>query len=293
MYRNPLKLFAILSFIITASWNNYAVSSDDIIRIKGSDTLASVANEWGKVFSEKNPGITVVVSGGGSGNGIAALINNHVEIASTSRKLRKREKLLIKKKFKAKPYALQVGLDAVSIFVNNNNPINGISIAQLSGIYRKKSKYNNWSDLGITVPGCESGEIVRTSRKNNSGTYAFFRHAIFGKRVHFNSSLVTHDSSKKVVDSVAKNPCAIGYSGMAFLTSSIKTICVAKTSVQQSCIPPTAAFTLDDKYPLSRPLFMYTLGEPKDSTRDFLTWVLGTEGQDILQKAGFVSPPDK
>ncbi|MBF0446256.1 MAG: substrate-binding domain-containing protein, partial [Magnetococcales bacterium] len=142
MYRKPLKLFAILSFILTTTWSNTGISDDDIVRIKGSDTLADVANEWGEVYSEKNPGTTVIVSGGGSGNGIAALINGHVEIASTSRKLRKREKLLIQKKFDSKPFAIQVGLDALSIFVNNNNPINGISISQLAGIYGKKSKYN-------------------------------------------------------------------------------------------------------------------------------------------------------
>ncbi|MBF0194907.1 MAG: substrate-binding domain-containing protein, partial [Magnetococcales bacterium] len=125
MYHKPLKIIAVLTFILTASLNNNALGDDDIIRIKGSDTLANVAHEWGRIYSEKNPGTTVHVSGGGSGNGIAALINGHVEIASTSRKLRKREKLLIQKKFDSKPYAMRVGLDSVSIFVNNNNPLNG------------------------------------------------------------------------------------------------------------------------------------------------------------------------
>jgi phosphate transport system substrate-binding protein len=291
MHRQYPRAITFLLFFLTLAWSNTAISGGNIIRIKGSDTLANVAVEWGKVYLEQNTSSKIIVSGGGSGNGIAALINGHVEIASTSRKLRQREKRLIMKQSADKPYAITVGLDAVSVAVHNNNPLNGISLPQLADIYRAKAKYNNWSDLGVTVPGCKSGEIMRVSRKNNSGTYAFFRKTIFGKRSHFHRSLVTYGHSKDVVDHVAKNPCAIGYSGMAFLNSSVKTLCVAKTSTNKGCVPPTAAFTLNQKYPLSRPLFMYTLGEPKGNTRDFLSWILGEEGQHILRKAGFVSPP--
>ncbi|MBF0358816.1 MAG: phosphate ABC transporter substrate-binding protein [Magnetococcales bacterium] len=287
------KLISTLAIVLFSAWADPAISSESLLRIKGSDTLANVTNEWAKAYTDDKSELKIVVDGGGSGNGIAALINGHVEIANTSRKLRNREKNLIANKSNAKPYAIIVGLDAVSVAVHHNNPLNGISLSQLAGIYGKKSKYNTWSDLGVTVPGCESGKIIRVSRKNNSGTYAFFRQTIFGKRAHFNNSLVTRKSSKAVVDHIIADPCAIGYSAMSFLNNDLKTLCVAKTSVKNGCVPPTASFTLNNQYPLARPLFMYTLGEPEGETRSFLAWVRSQEGQDILRKAGFVSPPNK
>ncbi len=291
MHRLRPTLIATLLSMLFIIWGGTASGGDRLIRIKGSDTLAAVASEWGEAFSQDKLGLTINVSGGGSGNGIAALINGHVEIASTSRKLRDREKRLMLKKNQEKPYSITVGLDAVSVLVHNNNPLNGISLPQLAAIYGAKGTFSKWSDLGVTVPGCESGKIVRVSRKNNSGTYSFFRQTIFGKRAHFNRGIKTHGRSQDLVDHVADEPCAIGYSGMAFLNSSVKTLCVAKTSAMQDCVPPTAAFTLSEKYPLSRPLFMYTLGEPKGNMRDFLSWIRGSEGQNILRKAGFVSIP--
>jgi phosphate transport system substrate-binding protein len=295
MSKQHHDIVAILVFALALAWWSPAYSDghNNHIRIKGSDTLSVVAKEWGRIYSEQHSPLTIESSGGGSGNGIAALINGHVEIASTSRKLRRREKRLISKKSDKKPYAAIVGLDAVSVLVNKNNPVNGISLTQLAGIYGANGKYNKWSDLGITVPGCETGKIVRVSRKNNSGTYAFFRKTIFGKRAHFHRSLVSHSNSQKVVKHVADDPCAIGYSGMAFLNSSVKTLCVAQTTTKQGCVPPTASFTLSHKYPLSRPLFMYTLGKPQGNTSSFLIWVQSKEGQHILRKAGFVSPPNQ
>jgi phosphate transport system substrate-binding protein len=295
MHKLWLKIIVLSAFTLPLVWGNPSHSYDkpNLIRIKGSDTLAKVAKAWGKAYTRQHSGAIIKVASGGSGNGIAGLINGHVDIASTSRKLRKREKRLISKKSDKKPFAIIVGLDAVSVLVHNNNPLNGISLTQLADIYGKPSKINKWSDIGVTIPGCKTDEIKRISRKNNSGTYAFFRNTIFGKRAHFNSALITLSNSESVVDHVSKHPCAIGYSGMSFLNNSVKTLCISKTTSKQGCIPPTATFTLNHQYPLSRPLFMYTLGEPKGETRDFLTWVRGKEGQHILRKAGFVSPPNK
>ncbi|MBF0453319.1 MAG: phosphate ABC transporter substrate-binding protein [Magnetococcales bacterium] len=292
MIRSYPKIVSLMAWALITLWGVTAQGEEETvhIHIKGSDTLANVISAWGKAYREKvGEDILIDVSGGGSGNGIAALINGHSDIASTSRKLRKREKRLINKKSKKQPYAVIVGQDAVSVLVHNNNPLNGISIAQLAQIYGKRGEFDNWSDLGIKVPGCESGEIIRVSRKNNSGTYAFFRQALFGKLAHFHADIITFGSSKQLVSHVAKNPCAIGYSGMGFLNASVKTLCVAQTTLEEGCIPPTATFTLDHSYPLSRPLFLYTLGEPKEPIRSFLAWIQDKEGQHILRKAGFVS----
>ncbi|MBF0448924.1 MAG: phosphate ABC transporter substrate-binding protein [Magnetococcales bacterium] len=282
-----------LTLLLTLAWSSPAQSNDDsnLIRIKGSDTLAKVTQEWRSAFLDLYPDLTIDVHGGGSGNGIAALLNGHVEIANTSRKLRAREKRLFARRTNLTPHSVVVGLDAVSILVHPDNPLNGISLAQLARLYGVENQIKNWSDLGVSIPSCESGAVVSVSRKNNSGTYLFFKQTIFQKRAHFHNRVVAHWNSKELVDHVAKNPCAIGYSGMSFIDNRVKTLCVSGMTAQSSCVPPTATFTLNNSYPLSRPLFMYTAGEPTGNTLAFLNWIQSEAGQDILQKVGFVSSP--
>ncbi len=144
-------------------------------------------------------------------------------------------------------------------------------------------------DLGISVPGCEKRDIVRVSRKNNSGTHAFFRGEIFPRRQHFHINLEFVGNSEEVVQRVAQTPCAIGYSSMGFVTATVKTLCL--TQGKGSCIPPTPAFALNKSYPLTRPLYMVTLGPPTEAVKDYLQWIVGPAGQEILRKFGFVPIP--
>ncbi len=286
----PIALFfaAFLGLVVTTP----ASAKEVLIRTKGSDTLARVAAAWARAFQAEMPDVRIEVGGGGSGNGIAALINGHIEIANTSRPLKKREARLIDRRAGIQPVPHVVGLDAVSILVHRNNPLHGISFQQLAEIYGKKGTVDHWTDIGVRVPDCDGQKIIRVSRKNKSGTYTFFQQSIFGKRRHFHPKMETLYASEQVVDRVADEPCAIGYSGMVFVTSWVKTLCLfTNRNAKAACVPPTAAFTLDQTYPMSRPLYMYTLGPPKEMVKSYLDWIMGSKGREILSKTGFVAVP--
>ncbi|MEO5331889.1 MAG: phosphate ABC transporter substrate-binding protein [Magnetococcus sp. YQC-5] len=295
MKHSPAFLIVLLGFLLLAPWDR-AYGSDQasvVIRVKGSDTLTKALKEFSYAYQKTSPHLRVEVTGGGTGNGIAALINGHVEIASASRPMRSREiQLLTKKHIGKSAIAHVVALDAVSVVVHASNPVNGLSLHQLMQIYGKNDHEARWSDFGVKVPGCPDQKITPLSRKNNSGTYVFFRQAILSKHEHFDSQLVSTDGSDTLIGKVAQTPCAIGYAGMAFITGQVKTLCIAKSpGANAPCVPPTAASTLDKSYPLSRSLYLYTLGEPQGEVKQFLDWVKGPEAREILLHTGYVPLP--
>ncbi|MBF0422220.1 MAG: substrate-binding domain-containing protein, partial [Magnetococcales bacterium] len=161
------------------------------IHIKGSNAMVGALQAWTTAYHESNPGIFFDVDGGGSGNGIAALINGHVDIAVTTRGLKARETRLISHRSGAMPVTHIVGQDALSIIVNPANPINGVTMNQLARIFGSGSGFSTWSDLGVEVPGCSDNIIQRISRKNNSGDYFYFRETILNEHTHFHPSLIT------------------------------------------------------------------------------------------------------
>ena len=294
MKKRDLLFVAVLVFAFGPVWGAAAGNRGQdgpLIRIKGSDTLVGVSVRWARGYQAGNPAVRMEVNGGGSGNGVSALINNHVDIAITSQPLSKREIRQLTLSAKAPPVSFAVGLDALSVLVHPDNPLNGISLRQLAEVYAKHGKIRNWTDLGITVPGCSNGKILKTSRKNKSGTYHFFRGSIFPKRRHFPADMESWDRSIDVVRRVSEEPCAIGYSGMAFVTQAVKPLCIVSSTNAKSngpCVPPTATFTLNGHYPLARTLYMVTRGPPEGVIKGFLGWVMGSEGRDVLRKSGYV-----
>lgn len=286
-------LFFLVMFFQTLGWatalESHFVDSPEYIRIKGSDTMAALARQWAKTYQAKTPGVTLEMTASGSGRGIAALINGHVEIANSSRPLKSQEVRQMMRRSGKQPVVFVVGLDAVSVMVHPLNPLNGVSLKQLAEIYGRNGTIHHWRDLGVSVPGCETRDIVRISRKNNSGTYSFFRQDVFLKRRHFHINMTFVSNSETMVQRVAQAPCAIGYSGMGFVTATVKTLCIIKD--EGSCVPPTAASALDKRYPLARPLYMVTLGTPKKAVKAYLEWVVGPVGQEILRKHGFIPIP--
>jgi phosphate transport system substrate-binding protein len=141
------------------------------------------------------------------------------------------------------------------------------------------------------VPGCPDQKVMPISRKNNSGTYLFFRQTILDKDEHFDPQMVSMDASDAVVNMVAQMPCAIGYSGMAFVTSAVKTLCVSKLHESNApCVPPTIAATEEETYPLARSLYLFTLGEPNPVIQKFLEWIRTPEGSEILTRNGYIPP---
>ena len=255
------------------------------IQNKGSDTLVNVAQAWAEAYSKISPDAAIAVSGGGSGTGIAAMINGTVDIANASRRMKKKEIELAKQRGQT-PVEHIVGYDALAIYLHPDNPIQSLSIAQLAKIYGRGKAYNNWSDLGAEVPKCKSNQIVVVSRQNNSGTYVYFQKAVLGKKGKYRQGTLDMHGSKDVVDLVEKTPCAIGYSGLAYATDHVKMACIANEE-GGSCVHPSVETASDRSYPIARPLFMYTNGEPTGDIKKYLDWILSDEGQCIIVKKGY------
>jgi len=255
-----------------------------VIQNKGSDTLVNVAQAWAEAYQTVNPNVVVAVSGGGSGTGIAALINGTVDIANASRAIKDKEIELAHKNGQD-PVQHVVGFDALAIFLHADNPIDGFTVEQLKQIYVDGGSATKWSDLGVEVPGCQGQEIVVVSRQNNSGTYAYFRESVLGEH---DFRLGTRDmhGSKDVVDLVEKTPCAIGYSGLAYATDHVKLPCVS-AAPGADCVAPTVESAVDGSYPIARPLFMYTNGEPAGHIGEYMNWIKSDEGQCIIFDKGY------
>lgn len=262
-------------------------SSRQVIQNKGSDTLVNVAQAWAEEYKTVNPEVAIAVTGGGSGTGISALINGTVDLANSSRKMKDRELDLAKQKG-VDPKEHVVGFDAVAVFLHADNPIDSISLQQLQSIYGEEGEADTWSQLGITVPGCGSDEIVRVSRQNNSGTYAYFKDAVLGKTGEYKLGSRDLHGSKDVVDLVENTPCAIGYSGLAYANEHVKMPCVFSEE-GGDCVAPSTSTALDGTYPVARPLLMYTAGEPQGMVADYLAWILSDVGQCIIIDKGYAS----
>ncbi|WP_205632921.1 PstS family phosphate ABC transporter substrate-binding protein [Enhygromyxa salina] len=260
-------------------------SGRTVIQNKGSDTLVNVAQAWAEEYAKVEPNTVIAVTGGGSGTGISAMINGTVDIANSSRQM-KNEEIELAKKNGVEPIEHVVGYDALAVFVHEDNPLKEITIAQLASIYGEGGGVEKWSQLGITVPGCSSDEIVLVSRQNNSGTYAYFREAVLGKTIEYKLGSRDMHGSKDVVDLVEKTPCAIGYSGLAYATDKLAMPCVKKDD-GAPCVAPTIATASDGSYPIARPLLMYTAGKPTGALEKYLTWVLSDTGQCIMQAKGY------
>jgi phosphate transport system substrate-binding protein len=279
------KLVITTSLLLTALTATVAISARTLIQNKGSDTLVNVAQAWAEAYPKVNPEVAVSVSGGGSGTGIAAMINGTVDIANASREMKESE---VKQAEENGQHPLEhvVGYDALAVYIHKNNPAKTMSIQQLADIYGRDPKVRKWSDMGVKVPGCDSGEIVVVSRQNNSGTYVYFKETVLGKSGKYRQGTLDMHGSKDVVDLVEKTPCAIGYSGLAYATDHIEMVCVA-AETGGDCVSPTVETASDRSYPIARPLFMYTNGEPKGDIKAYLDWIKSDEGQCILMNKGY------
>jgi phosphate transport system substrate-binding protein len=276
-FRKPMIFAASMLAVIATS-----ADARTVLQNKGSDTLVNVAQAWAEAYQKINPDLAIAVSGGGSGTGIAAMINGTVDIANASRKMKDKEKKMAKDRGQD-PVEHIVGYDALAVFIHKDNPMKTFTIEQLADIYGRKGKARKWSDLGITVPGCKD-EIVVVSRQNNSGTYAYFKKAVLGKDKFKNGTLDMH-GSKDVVDLVEKTPCAIGYSGLAYATDHLQMACISTGGAD--CVSPSVDTAGDGSYPIARPLMMYTDGVPQGDIKTYMDWIMSDEGQCIILNKGY------
>ena len=269
--------------------NNVATQNGSRVTIKnkGSDTIVNLAQAWAEKYININGTASVEVSGGGSGTGVAALINGTVDIANCSRQIKPKELEQATQNTGKVPQEFIVGYDALAVYVHPDTPIDKITIPQLAEIYGAGGKITKWSHLGIQNSACPSDRIIRISRQSNSGTYFYFREALLGENRDFRIGSLDLHGSKDVVEVIGRTPCAIGYSGMGYATSHVKMLAIA-TDENASYYAPTLENVLKKSYPIARPLYMYSLGKPTGEVKAYLDWILSAEGQQIVQQLGFV-----
>jgi phosphate transport system substrate-binding protein len=260
-----------------------------MIQNKGSDTMINLAQALAEEYHKVNPEVAIAVSGGGSGVGIAALENGTVDLANASREMKPEEREIAKKRTGKDPVQHTIAYDALAIYLHPSNPLQKITKDQLACVYGEGGTCGKWSDLGVEVPGCAGQEIVRVSRQNNSGTYAYFREWVVGEKKDFKLGSRDLSGSKDVVDLVTNTPCAIGYSGLGYKTAGVKAACVSKAD--EPCVEPTEATALDGTYPISRALYMYTQGEAHGDVKAYLDWIMSDAGQAIVERSGYAPVP--
>ena len=269
----------ILTLTLVPAQLLWASEHRSLIVNRGSDSMAIAVLAWAENYPRPEHEIGIAVSGGGSGTGIAALINGTINIANASRPMSPRE-IENAGKMGIKPVEHLVGHDAVAIYVHRDNPVQSLSKSQLKEVFAAGGKLERWSDLGIQVPGCEGQKMVRVSRQSSSGTYSLLRKNLLGGG-RYKLGTRESQSSKDLVTLVGGTPCAIGYSSFAYAAPNVKAVCIKQDSVDE-CVRPSIAAVTDRSYPLSRPLYMYTAGQPEGNVSDYLKWVLSDPGQCIL-----------
>jgi phosphate transport system substrate-binding protein len=247
------------------------------VTIKGSDTMVILGQKWAEVFMSRNSGITVQVTGGGSGVGIAALINGTTDIAESSRPMRDAEKENVKSRRGKEVLELPVAVDGLAVFVHETNPVNEISVEQLKAIYTGALK--NWKDVGG-----KDERMILYSRENNSGTYVYFKEHVLGNADFFPTAQ-TLPGTAAVINAVAKDRRGIGYGGIAY-GKGIKHLRV-RAAAGQPAIDPTMENVLSGKYPISRSLYWYFAGKPEGDLLKLAQWVVSKEGQSVVENVGY------
>lgn len=248
----------------------------------GSDTLVNLALAWAEEYMAAHPDTRISVTGGGTGTGIAALINGTTDIANASRRM-KDEEVAEAEKNGITPVEFSVARDAIAVVVNPGNPVQGLTLQQLSDIYTHK--ITNWREVGG-----EDRPIVLLSRESNSGTYVYFLETVIrlGQKsdLMFSPETLLMPSSEGISTEVRHNPNAIGYDGLGYVTADQKVVPVARDAQGPYVLPSVEAVN-DGTYPISRVLFMYTAGEPTGQVKAYLDWILG-DGQAVVPALGFV-----
>lgn len=278
-------LFGIFILILSACSQQ---SDVHIIQNKGSDTLVNLAQAWAEEYKQVNPQVALAVSGGGSGTGIAALINGTVDVANSSRAIKDEERTQAKNNTGKDVKEFIVGMDALAVFVHPSNPLVGLTLEEVACIYGEGGHCTHWHHLRNTIiPGCKDNRIIRVSRQSNSGTYQYFREAILGKNRDLKLGSMDLSGSRESIDLVEKTPCAIGYSGMGYLNPRVKALCIQKNA-EAPCVAPTVETAINKSYPISRELYMYTSGNPSEEVKAYLEWTQSERAHQITIKAGYV-----
>jgi len=262
----------------------FATSKSNSIQIKGSDTMVNLGQAWAEKYMQDKAGGLVAITGGGSGTGLSSLISGSCDIAMSSRNIKEKEIAIARQKG-INPCEIKVAMDGLAVVVNPKNHVSKLTIEQLAGIFT--GKILNWKELEG-----QDYKIVILSREVNSGTHVYFKEHVLRKgdpngKEEFAPGALLLSSSQAIADEVAQNPSAIGYYGMGYISSKQKPIMIAKDE-KSEYEAPTIENVVNGKYPISRPLFLYTNGQPQGLVKKFIDFVLSKEGQEIVLKTDFV-----
>ncbi len=262
----------------------HAAKDNNSIQIKGSDTMVNLGQAWAEKYMEKNQGDFIAVTGGGSGTGLSSLISGTCDIAMSSRDIKEKEIALARQK-NIEPNEIKAALDGLAVIVNPANPVSKLTTDQLAGIFT--GRISNWKEIGG-----KDEKIVILSREVNSGTHVYFKEHILRKgdpngKEEFAPGALLLSSSQAIADEVAGNSAAIGYYGMGYISIKQKPIAVSKDE-KSEYIVPSIENVINGKYPISRPLFLYTNSVPQGVVKKFVDFILSKEGQDIVLATDFV-----
>lgn len=273
MKKNRFTLSILLIIIlITGS----AFMQQSKITIKGSDTMVILAQRWAEIYMKSNPALAIQVTGGGSGVGIAALLNGTTDIATSSRPIKSTEVEKLKERYNTLGVQIPCAKDGVTVYLNISNKVKELTLAQLSEIYQ--AKITNWKQLGG-----EDAPIKLYGRENSSGTYAFFRDEVV--KGDFAASCQTLPGTAAVVNAVKKDKYGIGYGGAAY-AEGVKH-CLVKKDSRTPGTEPTPENIAKNEYPITRYLYMYMRNKPVGETKKFIDWILSPEGQKIITEVGY------
>ena len=262
-------------------------SAEDLqgsLQIKGSDTMVNLYQAWAEAFMAQHTNVTIAVTGGGSGTGLAALIGGTCDLAASSRKMTEKERAAAVAQGAA-PQEFVTALDGLAVVVHPSNPVKQLTLQQLADIYT--GHLRNWKELGGP-----NKEIVLLSREVNSGTHVYFKEHVLaaatGNRPReFSPEALLLPSSQAIADEVASNPAGIGYYGMGYLNPKNAVVAVAKTPADPY-ITPSEDAVRSGTYPISRPLLLYSRGAPQGAVKAFVDFVMSADGQAIVRRIDFV-----
>jgi len=285
MFEKSRLLFGLTATALTVfAFFAPAANAQGMIQIKGSDSEVNLVQRLAEVFMQKNPGVNISVTGGGSGTGIAALINKQTDIANSSRELNSKEEETAKKAG-VNPFRVVFATDAISLILHPENPVAKLTIEQLGKIF--KGEIANWKEVG--------GPDLKISlygRQSNSGTYVFFREFVL--KGDYSQRMKSMNGNAQIVEGVQRDKAGIGYVAVGYVvgqTSEIKTgikiLNVARDDKAEAFSPAKMEIVMSGKYSISRPLNQYLNKKPTGMLLEFMKFQIGPVGQEIVKKQGF------
>jgi phosphate transport system substrate-binding protein len=286
--KNNMVIVILIGVILVAAgayyWTTIQGPSNIQIQQKGSDTLLVLAQNWAEAYTSDHSNVDIVVSGGGSGTGISALVNKQIDIADASRQIKQKE-LDAANEAGVDPIEWKVALDGISIIVNQANNIDELTYNQIRGLYNGST--TDWLELGGT-----DGTVVAYGRQSTSGTYVYFNEEVM-EEDDYRADMNQMSGNADIVEAVINDPNGIGYVGVAYAEARKEELKVVRVKLDESSEPylPTVSDIANGNYPVSRYLYVYTDGIPEEAVSDYIKFMLSSEGQDIVEDIGYIALP--